>query len=167
MINVNEAWKVLYQGRTKKGDEGIKGSPLEYYGGTLVSDHEAAIIKHGKRHQECLAHVERYARGSEENEQGKTWGRKLINWIKENVKWWNEVTDGTKKYSSKEAEKRIKDLKEIVLLAESEYEYEPPSDYYPDGYNTFKRIKEDFEDYVLFLKDTSVPPTNNIGNLLS
>lgn len=163
MINVNEAGKVLYQGRTKKGDEGIKGSPLEYYGGTLVSDHEAAIIKHGKRHQECLAHVERYARGSEENEPGKTWGRKLINWIKENVKWWNEVTDGTKKYSSKEAEKRIKDLKEIVLLAESEYEYEPPSDYYPDGYNTFKRIKEDFEDYVLFLKDTSVPPTNNIA----
>jgi hypothetical protein len=39
MINVNEAGKVLYQGRTKKGDEGIKGSPLEYYGGTLVSDH--------------------------------------------------------------------------------------------------------------------------------
>lgn len=128
-----------------------------------MSDHEAAIIKHGKRHQECLAHVERYARGSEENEPGKTWGRKLINWIKKNVKWWNEVTDGTKKYSSKEAEKRIKDLKEIVLLAESEYEYELPSDYYPDGYNTFKRIKEDFEDYVLFLKDTSVPPTNNIA----
>ena len=43
------------------------------------------------------------------------------------------------------------------------YEYEPPSDYYLDGYNTFKRIKEDFEDYVLFLRDITVPPTNNIA----
>lgn len=163
MINVNEAGKVLYQGRAKKGEEGIKGSPLEYYDGTLVSDHEAAIIKHGKRHQECLAHVERYARGSEENEPGKTWGRKMIHWIKENVKWWNEVREGEKKYSIKEVEQRIKELKEIISLAESEYEYEAPSDYYPDGYNTFKRIKEDFEDYVLFLRDITVPPTNNIA----
>ena len=43
------------------------------------------------------------------------------------------------------------------------YEYEPPSDYYLDGYNTFKRIKDDFEDYVLFLRDITVPPTNNIA----
>lgn len=163
IINVNENGKVLYQGRKKKGDEGVKDSPLEYYDGTLVSDHEAAIIKHGKRHQECLAHLERYARGSEENEPGKTWGRKLINWIKENVKWWHKVNEGEEKYTLKEAEKRIKNLQEIIALAESEYEYEPPSDYYLDGYNTFKRIKDDFEDYVLFLRDITVPPTNNIA----
>lgn len=42
---------VLYQGRVKKGDEGVKGSPVEHYTGILVSDHEAALIKHGGRHQ--------------------------------------------------------------------------------------------------------------------
>lgn len=163
IINVNGAGKVLYQGRAKKGDEGIKNSPLEYYSGTLVSDHEAAIIKHGNRHQECLAHVERYARGSEQNEPGKTWGRKLIEWIKENVRWWNDIKDGQDKYSSKEAEKRIESLRDIIKTAKDEYEYEPPSRHYPDGYNTYKRIQEDFEDYVLFLRDPSVPPTNNIA----
>lgn len=32
---------VLYQERSKKGDEGVSGSPLEFYDGILVSDHEA------------------------------------------------------------------------------------------------------------------------------
>ena len=32
----------------------------------------------------------------------------------------------------------------------------------PVTVNTYKRIEEDFDEYVLFLKDPSVPPTNNI-----
>ena len=43
---------ILYQGRPKKGDEGVEGSPLEFYDGILVSDHEAALIKHGSKNQE-------------------------------------------------------------------------------------------------------------------
>jgi hypothetical protein len=77
--------KVLYQGRTKKGDEGVKGSPVEYYSGTLVSDHEAALIKHGERHQECLGHVKRYAKAEAENEPENTWGTKLDAWISDSV----------------------------------------------------------------------------------
>ena len=73
---------VMYQGRKKKGDEGIKDSPLEFYEGTLVSDHEAAIIKHGSRHQECLSHLLRYAKSGMENEPEKTWHEKLAGWIK-------------------------------------------------------------------------------------
>lgn len=77
IITATDDGKVLYQGRTKKGDEGVKGSPVEHYSGTLVSDHEASLIKHGERHQECLAHVKRYAKGEAENEPEKTWGVKL------------------------------------------------------------------------------------------
>ena len=44
---------------------------------------------------------------------------------------------------------------------EYEYEYEPPSKYYRDGYNTFKRMEESPEEYLLFLQNPSVPPTNN------
>ena len=59
IVSVIPNGPVLYQARAKKGDEGVKGSPLEFYTGTTVSDHEAAIIKHGTRHQECLAHIKR------------------------------------------------------------------------------------------------------------
>ena len=49
------------------------------------------------------------------------------------------------------------------MTAREEYEYEPPSKYYREGYNTFKRMEETPDNYVLFLRDPSVPPTNNIA----
>ena len=56
----NENGAVLYQSKEKKDDEGVKDSPLEFYEGTTISDHESALIKHGSRHQECMVHVRRY-----------------------------------------------------------------------------------------------------------
>ena len=152
---------VMYQGRKKKGDEGIKGSPLEFYEGTLVSDHEAAIIKHGSRHQECLSHVLRYAKSGMENEPEKTWHEKLAGWIKRSVEYWNDVDDGNIKYSRKAADVYIDELREILKCGKDEYEYEPPGKYFRDGINTYTRMAEKFDDYVLFLRDPGVPPTNN------
>lgn len=154
---------VLYQGRKKKGDEGIKGTPMEYYEGTLVSDHEAALIKHGNRHQECLAHLLRYAKSGMENEPGKTWHEKLASWIKRSVSYWKEVKEGEIGYRKKEAEGYIKELMEIVKCGKEEYEKEEASAYYREGINTNRRMWEKFEDYVLFLRDTEVEPTNNIA----
>ncbi len=64
---------VLYQGSPKKGDESVAGSPLEFYDGILVSDHEAALIKHGSQNQGCMAHIKRYIINSIENEKSFTW----------------------------------------------------------------------------------------------
>lgn len=154
---------VMYQGRKKKGDEGIKGSPLELYEGMLVSDHEAAIIKHGSRHQECLSHLLRYAKSGIENEPEKTWHKKLAGWIKKSVSYWNNVDDGNIKYSGKTANLYIDELREILKCGKSEYEYEAPTQYFRDGINTYTRMTEKFEDYVLFLRDPNVPPTNNLA----
>lgn len=60
LICADEDGTVLYQSKDKKGDEGVKGSPLEFYKGITVTDHEAALIKHGEKHQECLSHISRY-----------------------------------------------------------------------------------------------------------
>lgn len=163
IITATDDGKVLYQGRSKKGDEGVKGSPVEYYSGTVVSDHEAALIKHGDRHQECLAHVKRYAKGEAENEPEKTWGKKMDAWIKDSVGYWHEVNDGFRGYSKADADEYINRFMEIIKTAREEYEYEPPSKYYKEGYNTFKRMEETPDDYVLFLRDFSVPPTNNVS----
>lgn len=161
MITATDDGRVLYQGREKKGDEGVKGSPIEHYSGTLVSDHEAALIKHGSRHQECLAHVKRYVKGASENEPGKTWGGKLEAWIRDSIGYWHEVDDGLQEYDKTTAETYIDRFLEILKTAKEEYEYEPPSKYYKDGYNTYRRMEESPEEYVLFLRDPSVPPTNN------
>lgn len=167
IITATDDGNVLYQGRSKKGDEGVKGSPIEYYDGVLVSDHEAALLKHGGAHQECLAHVERYVKGAEENEPGKKWAVQMENWIKRSIGYWNEVKDGVREYEKDTAEEYIEQFKEILGTAREEYEYEPPSEYYRDGYNTYKRMEENPEDYVLFLRDFNVPPTNNVAERLA
>ena len=163
IITATDDGKVLYQGRSKKGDEGVKGSPVEHYNGILVSDHEAVLIKHGSQHQECLGHIRRYAKGEAENEPEKTWGKKLDEWITDSVRYWHEVDDGFREYNKETAETLIARFMEILEIARKEYEYEPPSIYYKDGYNTFKRMEESPEDYVLFLRNPNVPPTNNLA----
>ena len=163
MITATPDGKIMYQARSKKGDEGVKGSPLEFYEGTVVSDHESAIIKHGKRHQECLAHISRYMQASIENEKDKTWSAEMLKWIKTSIHYWNQVNNGQIEYSEAKAERLISEYDRIIEKAKDEYEYIPPTDYYRDGYNTYVRMAEDRANYTLFLRDPSVPPTNNIA----
>ena len=153
---------VLYQGRPKKGDEGVAGSPLEFYDGILISDHEAALIKHGSKNQECMAHIKRYLINSIENEKNLTWNIRMKEWIKDAVAYWNDIQDGME-----EAPEKVTELDrrydEIMATAKSEYEYEPPSEYFKDGYNLYRRMAEEKERYTLFLHDPAVEPDNNLA----
>lgn len=153
---------VLYQARKKKGDAGVEGSPLENYDGTVVSDHESALTKHGTRHQECLIHVKRYMKSSIENEPGRTWNIDMSQWIKKSIDYWNQLDEGKREYDLSESMKLIAEYDRIMEKAKEEYEYEPPRRYYREGYNTYKRMYEERERYVLFLLDPSVPPNNNL-----
>lgn len=163
IISATDDGRVLYQSREKKGDEGVKGSPIEHYEGIFVSDHEAALAKHGSRHQECLAHLDRYMKGAIENEPEKTWPGEMHAWISESIGYWNDVREERKEYDTSEAERFITRFTEILEKAEKEYEYEPPAKYCREGYNAFRRMKKDPEEYVLFLREPSVPPTNNLS----
>ena len=55
---------------------------------------------------------------------------------------------------------------EILSLAQNEYEDVPPSDYYPDGYNLFLRLREYRHNHLLFLHNRDVPTTNNLSERL-
>ena len=107
--------------------------------------------------------MERYGRSSVENEPERLWNRQLMEWIPDNIHYWNEIDDGILAYDEKEAETRICRLKEILEKAREEYEYIPPNEYFKDGFNLYKRMYEDIESYVLFLRNPSVPPTNNLA----
>ena len=163
LICADEDGTVLYQSKDKKGDEGVKGSPLEFYKGITVTDHEAALIKHGEKHQECLSHISRYLAGSIENEKNLTWNKLMKEWISESVAYWNNIKKGAEQEDNQKDTNFLNRYDEMVELAKKEYDYEPPNDYYREGYNLYKRMYETREDYVLFLKDKSVSPTNNIA----
>lgn len=153
---------VLYQAREKKGHEGVKGSPVELYQGTIVSDHESTFLNYGTRHQECMAHVERYVRSSIENEPELKWNREMLEWIQKAIHRWKEIPEG-EQLSQEELSELLDSYDKIMQKAKEEYEYEPPSGYFRDGYNLYLRLSKDKEDYVLFLKEPSVPPTNNLA----
>ena len=156
--------EVLYFARHKKGHEGVKGTPAEDYNGIIGGADSFTIIgtiyKYGSAHQECLAHVERYLKDSAENEKGKTWSGKMYLLLKEMIHYRNGLRpeEECSKEKVKEFEKKYL---EILNIAKNEYEYEPPSDYYRDGFNLYKRMYEYMENHLLFLHDTRVPTTNN------
>lgn len=153
---------VLYQGRPKKGDEGVEGSPLEFYDGILISDHEASLIKHGSRNQECMAHIKRYLISSIENEKERTWNKELLNWLGDALSYWRAVREGGKEMPEKVDELELR-YDEIMEKAKTEYEDEPPGEYFKDGYNLYRRMAEEKERYTLFLHDPSVEPDNNLA----
>ena len=84
-------------------------------------------------------------------------------WISESVAYWNNIKKGAEQEDNQKDTNFLNRYDEMVELAKKEYDYEPPNDYYREGYNLYKRMYETREDYVLFLKDKSVSPTNNIA----
>ncbi len=70
--------KAMYFAREKKGHEGVKGTVVEDYQGTLVHDHESTFFNYGSDHQECLAHVLRYLKDSISNESDRTLIKRCI-----------------------------------------------------------------------------------------
>ncbi|MCD8077484.1 MAG: transposase [Lachnospiraceae bacterium] len=152
---------VLYQGREKKGYEGIKNSPVELFQNILVSDHESVFLGCGSERQECLAHVERYLRSSIENEPDLTWNKRMLEWIKEAIHYRNEVVRAGGELEKAKTDVLKESFARNLSVAKEEYMDTPPGDYFRDGYNLYLRMAENSQDYLLFLDNILVPPTNN------
>ena len=156
---------VLFFSREHKGHKGIEDTPIELYSGTLVHDHDKTFYKYGGDHQECLEHVLRYLLDSIQNEPERSWNKQMRPLIQEMIHYRNNLPPG-----SSPSEEMVlsfeKRYDEILDLAQSEYEDIPPSDYYPDGYNLFLRLREYRHNHILFLHDMDVPATNNLSERL-
>lgn len=55
----------------------------------------------------------------------------------------------------------------ILDKAEEEYEYEPPGEYYKEGYNLYRRLKKYKESELRFLHDMRVPANNSLCERLA
>lgn len=152
--------KTLYFARDKKGHEGVKGTVTEDYQGILVHDHERTFYNYGTGHQECLAHVLRYLKDSIQNEPDRTWNGEMRSLIQEMIHYRKSIPPEEEADANKTAgfEKRYR---EILCRAEEEYKDIPPSEYYKEGYNLYRRMEKYMENHLLFLHDHRVPATNN------
>lgn len=150
----------MYFARESKGHAGIKGTPVETFGGILIHDHEACFYRYGSDHQECMVHIERYLKDSIENERGLTWNGQMLKLIQEMIHENNLApAEGIAEEKIAEFEARYDS---IVQTAAKEYENAPPSDYYRDGYHLYLRMMEYQHNHLLFLSNPLVAPDNNL-----
>lgn len=150
----------MYFAREHKGHAGVKGTPVETFGGILIHDHEACFFSYGSDHQDCLVHIERGLRDSIENEKSLTWNKEMLELIQEMIHENNLApAEGIAEERIAEFEARYDD---IVRKATEEYIDTPPSEYYRDGYKLYLRMIENKHNHLLFLSNPLVEPDNNL-----
>lgn len=171
---------VLFFAREHKGHEGVKGTPVEKCVNILIHDHDITFYSYGGGHQECLVHILRYLKDSIANEPGLTWNKMMHSLLREMIHYWKDLhrkavsdaekTDDPEKRKAVPDAEKVKELEkrynEILEIAKREYEYEPPTEYYKDGYNLYKRLGEFRESCLLFLHNAAVTPDNNAAERL-
>jgi hypothetical protein len=153
--------KVMYFAREHKGHEGVQGTPVEDYQGIMVHDHDKTFYNYATWHQECLVHVLRYLKASMDNEFGLQWNTQMRELMREMIHHRNSLDPDEDIEPGMAADFEAR-YSQILDLAKTEYEYEPPSAYYRDGYNLYVRLDEYKENHLLFLHDRRVPTDNNL-----
>lgn len=147
---------VLYQHFEKRNRESLEKTPVKDYQFTLVHDHEKNYFHYGSAHQKCLAHELRYLEDSIINEPDHDWNSQMKKLLQLTIhRFKKEALSPT---DIKEIEQ---EYDAILLLGEAQYEKDPPSKYYPDGYNTYKRFRDYKEEVLYFLYHPEIPYTNN------
>jgi len=153
---------VMYYAKLHKGHDGIIGTPVADYIGTLVHDHDLTFYSYGTNHQECTAHPLRYLKGSIENEKHLTWNKQMRELMQEMIHYRNMQDDDTEPNLAAVAEFKIR-WREILETVAHEYEVDPPGRYYTEGFKLYKRLGSYMDYHFTFLEDYSVPATNNFA----
>ena len=161
---------VMYFAKEHKGHEGIKGTPVEDYQHTLVHDHDKTYYNYGGNHSECNEHPLRYLKDGMENEPDRKWAGQMRGLIQEMIHFRKNLDPSDNRDPDEIAPDKVKAFEdrydEILGLAKEEYEYEPPTKYYKDGYNLYKKLEKYKAAQLLFLHDRRVPATNNLAERL-
>lgn len=149
---------MMYYGREHKGFEGVKDTPVEFTTNTLVHDHESTFRKYGSRHQECIVHILRRIQGSIENEKELSWNKRMYDTMRKMIHYVK-----TEKEDQEKVEALIKEYDINLEIAELNYKEHPPTEYYREGYNLAKQLKEYRDDHLLFLLERGIPYDNNLS----
>ena len=158
VVICSDKLNIYYAFRDKKGHEGLKGTPVEYFLNPLVHDHDKTFYHYGSAHQDCNVHHTRYLRGAAETE-------KLLNWHSEMLELLLEMDTEREKHGRSLSQEQVDDFirryDAILDKAQKEYYDNPPSRYYRKGYNLYKEMREYKDSVLLFLKNPDVDFGNN------
>lgn len=86
----------------------------------------------------------------------------MLEWIKDAIHCWKGIRGG-ESVEERQAARLEARYDRILETAKVECECDPPGDYFMDGYNLYKRMTADKAGYLLFLRDFSIEPTNNLA----
>ena len=102
---------------------------------------------------------------STENEPELTWNEQMRRLLQEMIHYCNSLgsEESPDPVTVADYEARYMD---ILALAEREYAQNPPSGYYKDGYNLYKRMLKYKDSHLLFLHDRKIPAENNLAERL-
>ena len=158
VVICSDKLNVYYAFRDKKGHEGVRGTPVEFFLNTLVHDHDKTFYHYGSAHQSCNVHHTRYLRGAAETETLLKWHSDMLELLLE--------MDGVREKQGRKLEQHqvegfIKRYDEILEQAQKEYYDNPPSRYYRKGYNLYKEMRDYKDAVLLFLTDGDVDFGNN------
>lgn len=160
VLVVTDKKDTLYFEREKKGHEGVKGSPVEVSEGILVHDHDTTFYSYGSQHQECLAHLSRYAQNSIELEPGKEWPKKLKEFLGKAI---HEHREAGGKLDDGMADALTKEFKDILRLGSREHLADDDSIQYTETRRLLNRLWNYEENVLLFLGRDDVDPSNNVS----
>ena len=161
---------VMMVGRESKGHKGVGGTPLESYVGCVEHDHDTTFYSYGTSHQECMQHNIRYLVGSVQNEPHLTWNSRMLDLVREMIHWRNSIDPGAPPGDDELAGAAAgfgARFDAVLELAEREYAESPPTKYYRDGYNLFRRLKDYKDSQLRFLDHLEVDPDNSLCERLA
>jgi hypothetical protein len=160
----------IYFARKHKGHAGVKGTPVEDFQGAIVHDHDKTFYSYGSAHQECLDHPLRYLKNSMDNEPTLKWNKQMRELLREMIHFRKGLDPDDKRNPDKIDPGMVKLFEnrydEILLLAKDEYEYEPPSKYFMDGFNLYKKMSGYRDSHLLFLHNRLIPHSNSLSERL-
>lgn len=157
---------VLFIGREKKGHEGIKGTFIENYAGNITHDHDITFYKYGSSHQECHQHNIRYLKNSIEIEPNLTWNKQMLDLIRKMIHYRNSLGEN-EDFDEDKIQEFEREYDSILVIAEKEYENNPPSKYNREGYNLFLRLKDYKTSQLHFLHNRNISPENSLCERLA
>lgn len=150
-----------YFAKEHKGHQGVEGTPAELNQNIHVHDHDITFYSYGRLHQECLIHILRYLLNSIENEKNLTWSSEMRKLLQEMIHYRNSMKS-EEDFDVSKVQAFEERFDQVLDIADKEYEYEPPTKYYDDGYKLSVRLRKYRDECLLFLHDKRVPPDNNL-----
>jgi len=169
LILANEGASMMIA-RESKGHRGVEGTPLAGYVGCAVHDHDTTFYSYGTSHQECMQHNVRYLVGSVQNEPHLAWNGDMLELLRKMIRWRNSIdpADPPGEGELEEVRAAFATCYDAILEhAAREYEKSPPTKYYRDGYNLFRRLRDFRESELRFLYDLGVPHENSLCERLA